>query len=240
MHADYALILVFLGLVMPMLGRRRVQQLLSRPETTQGDRLRLYASTITMQWLLTALIFWRGEAHGLSPADFGLAIPKPALAFAVALGLGGPILANQLLALRMAGHIPDRAGGVTAKLALRIFPQSAIERLVFFFVVVTVAICEELIYRGFLQHLFSALFSSVVAGLLLSAALFSVAHLYQGPRGITTTGVVGILFGVARAWTGTQLPGMLSHFIADLVAGFLLPQTLRGTSEAGIGSETLK
>jgi membrane protease YdiL (CAAX protease family) len=227
MHWDYAAIIVFLGAIMPFLGRRRVQRLLLRPETTGSERLRLYSSTILMQWLLVALIFWRAQAHRTIARDLGLAIPNPGLAIIVSVGLAGSILANQLLALRMAGRVPQESGGITAQLAFRIFPQASVERLVFFLVVVTVAICEEFIYRGFLQYLFASVSGSVAAGVLVSALFFSIAHLYQGRRGLITAYIVGLLFGAVRAWTGALIPGMIAHFVADLAAGFLLPARLR-------------
>jgi membrane protease YdiL (CAAX protease family) len=233
MHWDYLAIIIFLGAAMPLLGRRRVRLLLQRPETSTRERLRLYASTIAVQWVIAALLLWRTRAHGVTLADLGLALPYPLLTVAVALGLAALILGNQLLALRMAARLPEDSGAITRQLAARIFPQTTAERSVFFFVVVTVAICEEIIYRGFLQYLFGSLTASLAVGLVLSAAFFSVAHLYQGRRGLITTYVVGFLFGVVRAWTYSQLPGMAAHFVADIVAGFLLPARIRELSGPG-------
>ena len=232
MSWDYLVIIVFLGAVVPLLGRRRIRRLLENPQTTSGERVRLYGSTIAMQWLLLTLILWRAQVHGMTRVDLGLALPRPLLAATVSAGLAAVILCNQFVALRFAAQIRDRAGDVTRKLATRIFPQSSVERGIFFLVVVTVSICEELIYRGFLQYLFASLLGSAILGILLSAALFSIAHLYQGRRGVLTTSVVGILFGAVRAWTLTQLPGMIAHFLADVVAGFLLPVRIREIERA--------
>jgi uncharacterized protein len=233
MHWDYLAIIIFLGAAMPLLGRRRVRSLLRRPATTTRERLRLYASTIVTQWVIVALLLWRAHAHGVTLADLGMAIPYPLLTVAVTLGLAALILGNQLLALRMAARLAEDSGAITRQLATRIFPQTPAERSVFFFVVVTVAICEELIYRGFLHYLFGSLTGNIVVGILLSAALFSLAHLYQGKRGLITTYVVGSVFGVVRAWTYSQLPGIVAHFVADIVAGFLLPRRIRELSGPG-------
>ncbi|HXU49010.1 MAG TPA: hypothetical protein VN727_08175, partial [Candidatus Binatia bacterium] len=56
MHWDYAIILIFLGAIVPLVGRWRVARILRGPDTSQAERLRLYASTIAFQWLLTAVI----------------------------------------------------------------------------------------------------------------------------------------------------------------------------------------
>ena len=48
------------------------------------------------------------------------------------------------------------------------------------------------------------------AGVLASSALFSVAHLYQGKRGLVSTFVLGGVFGASRILTGSLLPAMVN------------------------------
>ncbi|HEY6465038.1 MAG TPA: type II CAAX endopeptidase family protein [Candidatus Acidoferrales bacterium] len=232
MHWDYAVILAFLVIVLPLVGKWRVERILRQPETNQAERLRLYASTIAFQWLLVALIAWRTSAHGITTAELGLMAPFPLRTALVALGLASLILLNQLVSLRFVGSRPEELQGKLARVALRIFPQDNLERLVFFGVVTTVAICEEFIYRGFVQGLFALLFQSAVAGVLVSAAMFSVAHLYQGKRGLVATCVVGILFAAARAFTGSLIPAVCAHFVTDFVAGYMFPSRLRNAIHA--------
>jgi membrane protease YdiL (CAAX protease family) len=87
-----------------------------------------------------------------------------------------------------------------------------------------VAICEEILYRGWAQKFFQDVSEgSVIVGVLGSAALFSIAHIYQGRRGLIATFIVGALFSVVRAWTGSLIPTMAAHFAADLAAGLLAP-----------------
>ena len=141
--------------------------------------------------------------------------------------LAALVLANQLVSLRrLATHPPD-AQGLLPQIALKIFPQDSAERLAFFAVVVTVAICEELIFRGFVQRVFEDWSGGfVIAGIAGSAAMFAVAHLYQGRRGVITTFVVGLLFSLVRAWTGSLLAPLVAHFVADITAGLLAPSQL--------------
>jgi membrane protease YdiL (CAAX protease family) len=228
MHWDFALILLFLATAVPLLGRRRIRQLMQMPETTKRDRLRLYASTIAFQWIAAAVILWRTGAHGIAGARLGLAIPSPALTAIVTGVLAALVLTNQIVSLRMIGTRPAEAQGVLPQLALKIFPQDSAERLVFFAVVVTVAICEELIYRGFVQRVFEDWSGGLIAaGIFGSAVMFAIAHFYQGRRGVITTCVVGLLFATVRAWTGSLLAPLVAHFIADIMAGFLAPARLR-------------
>ena len=195
MHWDFALILIFLATAVPLLGRRRIRHLTRMPQTTKRDRLVLYASTVAFQWLAAAVVLWRTSAHQIPVAALGLAVPNPALTAIVSVVLASLILANQLVSLRRLATNPSEAQGVLPQLALKIFPQDSVERLAFFAVVVTVAVCEELIFRGFAQRVFEDWSGGLIlAGVLGSAAMFAVAHLYQGRRGIITTFVIGLLF----------------------------------------------
>ena len=107
------------------------------------------------------------------------------------------------------------------------------ERLAFSALVFTVAICEEVVYRGFAQYVFTAWpFRALAAGVIGSALLFSVAHLYQGSRGLVSTFVVGLIFSGIRLWTGSLAPPMLAHFVADITAGFLAPARLAPAKES--------
>ena len=233
MHWDFALILLFFATAVPLLGRRRVQQLMRMPETTKRDRLTLYASTVVFQWFAVAIIFWRVSAHGIALSDLGLAIPRPIVTAIATVALAGLVLANQLVSLRRITTHPETVRGVLPQLALKVFPQDSSERLAFFAVVLTVAVCEEVIFRGFAQRVFNSWSGgAILAGIVGSAALFGLAHLYQGRRGLMATFVVGVLFSSVRWWTGSLLAPLVAHFIADITAGFLAPDRLRAVIDA--------
>jgi membrane protease YdiL (CAAX protease family) len=230
MHWDFALILLFLGTAVPLLGRRRIRLLLRTPHTTKADRLVLYASTVAFQWLATGIIFWRTGARGILARSLGVAVPNVGLTAAVTVCLTALILANQILSLNRLTTRPAEVNGILPQLALKIFPQDGPERLAFLPVVATVALCEELIYRGFVQYVFDRWFGGIVlAAIFGSAAMFALAHLYQGRRGVIATFVVGLLFSAVRAWTGSLLPSAVAHFAADLTAGLLTPSRIRAS-----------
>ena len=230
---DFALILLFLAVALPWLGRRRIRQLFAMPQTSKMDRLSLYASTIAFQWLAAGVILWRTNAHGIRAAQLGLAIPSPQITIAVAIVLSTLILLNQIFSLRRIASSPSEIKGILPQLALKVFPQDDVERLAFFALVSTVAACEEIIYRGFVQFVFQSWpGGGVMLGIIGSAAFFALAHLYQGRRGLLATSVVGLLFSAIRAWTGSLLAPLVAHFVADLAAGFLAPRKLRAALAA--------
>lgn len=237
MHWDYALILIFFAVAVPWLGRRRIRQLLAAPDFSSLDRLRLYASTVAFQWIAAAVVLWRILAHHASPARLGFGLPKPSLALATGGGLCALLLINQIVALKQLSRRPDSTRAVLPRLAAKIFPLTTGERCSYFAVVATVAICEEWIFRGFIQKVLEDWSGGLVfAGIVGSAVLFGFAHLYQGRRGVASTGALGLIFSVVRAWTGSLFPTMAAHFVADLAVGLMAPGRLSPrSSEASDG-----
>jgi membrane protease YdiL (CAAX protease family) len=227
MHWDFALILAVLGIAVPLLGRRRVGFLLALPDTTKSDRLSLYASTIVFQWCFALLIFWRISRHAIRPEQLGSSLEVRPSTVTIMVILSVEIFAIQLLGLHRLSSDRDALRSETAQVALKVFPRDGMERIAFVALVSTVAICEEFIYRGFAQYVFQDWSHSLFVGILGSAMLFSIAHLYQGRRGLASTFGAGVIFAGVRAWSGTLLPTIVAHFVADLMIGLLAPRRIR-------------
>jgi len=226
---DFALILAFLATAVPLLGRRRIRELIRVPQTTKADRLALYRSTVVFQWLAAAVIFWRTLAHRVEASRLGLAIPNARFVAATSLLLSALVLSNQLLSLRRLAKETGESRSILPQIARKVFPQDHQERLAFLGVVFTVSICEEFIFRGFAQQVFESTWQgSVLVGIMGSALLFAVAHVYQGRRGLIATFIVGVLFASIRSWTGSLIAPMTAHFTADLTAGLLAPSRIGG------------
>lgn len=232
MHWDYIAILLFLGVIAPTLGYFRVRRLLQIPSTTSMERLTLYATTTAFQWAVVAIIVWRTAVYRVTSDQFGLVVRNGELTASVAIVLSFLVLANQMFSIRKLSANPRQIKGMIVEMAMKIFPQSGIERLAFVALVITVAICEEFIYRGFIQGLFQSLGGSAAAGIAGSAVLFAAAHLYQGRRGLVSTFIVGVVFATMRWWTGNLLPTICAHFVADLAAGLYAPGKFRAALAA--------
>lgn len=223
---DFALILLVLGVVVPWHGTLRVRHLLRAAQTSSEDRLAIYASTIAFQWALTALIVWRSFERGLTSSALGLVTPRDPMALAAAAALTLLICVNQVASLRRLATLPAEQRGLVGALAHKLLPQNSIEALAFIALAVTVGICEELIYRGFVFAAFERL-GGLFLAVGVSSLLFAAAHVYQGARGMLVTFVIGLLFAGLRIWTSSLLPVMLAHTATDLVAGLLAPRLLR-------------
>ncbi len=232
MHWDYIVIMAFLGLIVPWRGLSRLRALL-HSEVTSRDRAVLYASTIAFQWAISAIIAWRCFVGGLDRQDLGLEIahwPKEVVAVAVVSAL---LVTNQIIGVRHLASKSVEKRGLIGRLAEKLLPRMRREKKLAVLLVFTVAICEEFIYRGFVEGWFQSLTSSAAAAALISAAFFASAHVYQGRRGLLMTFLVGLMLSGVRIWTGSILPCILIHFAVDLSAG-IASYRLLTESEAGV------
>jgi len=220
MHWDYILILAILAVLVPWRSSSRIRALLNGPELASSERILLYLSTIAFQWAAVAVILWRCRAHHLSWTALGMALPHPFRAAAVAVGVSSVLVFSQIYGIRRVAALPYESRGLVAKLAEKLLPRASGEIFVAILLVTTVAVCEEFIYRGFVEAIFANAFSgSALAGAVISAAFFSLAHLYQGRKGLATTFAVGLILSAARIWTGSLLPSMVIHFAVDFSVG---------------------
>jgi hypothetical protein len=98
-------------------------------------------------------------------------------------------------------------------------PHTAVERLMWVCVSLTVGVSEEIVYRGYLQTQLAAFSGHAVVGVFLQATLFAIAHAQQGAAAIVRVGFYGLLFGALAQWRGSLLPGMMCHVAIDVVGG---------------------
>jgi membrane protease YdiL (CAAX protease family) len=103
-----------------------------------------------------------------------------------------------------------------------LIPATSLELLVWFCVSATAGICEEIIFRGYLQRQFAAFTRSMLAGVLLSAAVFGAAHGYEGGPRMLLIGIYGLMFGLLAWWRKSLRPGMIAHAWHDAISGAVL------------------
>jgi uncharacterized protein len=228
---DFVLVLLFLGIFVPWRGAARMKRLMRKPELTSADRLFLYGSTILFQWLIVFIVLWRSLARTVSPEELGLAASDGWKIVWTSIVLTGFLCVNQVLGLRRITRMPEGKRGSLFAITEKIMPRTRTETLVYAALACTAGVSEEFLYRGFV---FMAFVRMVVnfgppnaAAAILSSAWFSLAHLYQGRRGIITTCVVGMIFAVVRIWTGSLIPAISAHIGIDLVIGICASRFLR-------------
>jgi CAAX protease family protein len=236
---DFWLIFIVLGALLPLRGRLRLQKLLALPQIGRRERLSLYASTIAFQWLAAGGVAWRAWTRAVTLDELGLVV-HGRLRILIAAIVGAATLGSlQWLNLRRMGQSSTKAREFMKQLAERILPQSPTELIPFFALAATAGLCEEFLYRGFAMAALTRVGLAPWSVVLLSSALFGLAHLYQGRGGLLSTLVIGAVFGTARIAYDGMIPVMVWHFTIDAIAGVAGPKyLLKQVLPAGQGFST--
>ncbi len=95
-------------------------------------------------------------------------------------------------------------------------PKSALEHGFAVAVLMLAVLKEELIFRSYFLTRFEQLFGRWNS-LLVTALLFSSWHIYQGPAGLLSTFVLGLVYGGAYLFLRRLWPVFLAHTINNLV-----------------------
>lgn len=177
------------------------------------SRIALYASSIVSLWVLATITWFVARASAFDPALLGLrllALPHSLLwAFALAFMGVGVMYAT-------------RNVGMTAEdsVLAHLIPVTAAERTAFVLVALTAGVCEELVFRGFLQTALTYATGSSFIALLLGSTAFGIVHAYQEPAGVFRAALLGALLAVPVVITGSIYPSMVAHFAIDVAGGF--------------------
>ena len=92
--------------------------------------------------------------------------------------------------------------------------------LLAFVLVVVVAVSEETIFRGYLILRLASVTRSRAAAVILSTAIFSLGHGYEGTLGIVAVFFIGLYLAIVYLWRGSLIAPMTIHFLQDFVGIF--------------------
>lgn len=237
---DIALIFLVLGILIPWRGAVRVRKLLAMPRVTGMDRLVIYASTIAFQWLLAGVVVWRALVHEITADQLGMLIHSPATTAMWAAGLVLGLGTIQYIGIRRTAQMGSSAPSRVREISVRLMPGSLIESLVFAALAVTAAVCEEFLYRGFVFAVILASTGSAALVIIGSSLLFSLAHLYQGARGLASTFILGLILAASRHWSGSLVPAMIVHLVVDLMVGLLAARYFKNPAPVAEPLEAVK
>jgi hypothetical protein len=183
------------------------------------SRVRMYLLTLCMEWFVFALVVAGVRLSGASVllvlGDHWQSARQVLRDIGIALGFwivaaGVLWIFGWLLRIRGPAH----------KMELML-PRGVAEVTLWIVVSATAGICEETIFRGYLQRQFMALTKSATAGILLSAVAFGAAHAYQGFRFVILISLFGAMFGILAYWRRSVRPGMIAHAWQDSLGGVL-------------------
>jgi membrane protease YdiL (CAAX protease family) len=187
-----------------------------------------YTITIVYEWLLGALALWGVRMRGVRGkqllglwkptlrdwlADFGAAI-----AFWLVAVMFLSVVA-QVLRHGLGSNLdPRKIADITQRLA----PTTGTEMVLFLILSISAGICEEFVFRGYLQQQFARLGGHVWIGVVLAALVFGCAHGYEGIAGVLLIAAYGAMFGVLALLRRGLRTGMIAHAWHDSISGIAL------------------
>ncbi|MFY9551756.1 MAG: CPBP family intramembrane glutamic endopeptidase [Thermoanaerobaculia bacterium] len=107
-------------------------------------------------------------------------------------------------------------GANQAKSISVLLPRSELEHVLWIAVAVSAGICEEFVFRGYLQRQLWAVTGSAGAAVAGQALVFGVSHGYQGTQKMIVISILGLLYGMLAQWRRNLRPGILAHAWSDI------------------------
>jgi len=208
--------LLVLGVIAVLLFRGKIQADQMRI-AANPDRITLYERTILFEWLTLGLVLAGVWFRGTSLLAVLGKRWGSAREFFRDAGIGLLFLIASVVVTSIGGA----HGGAGDKAIQFLLPRGRVEIALWIVLSITAGICEEAIYRGYLQKQFMALTKSVPAGIGLSALLFGASHSYQGFARASLIAVMGAMAGILAYWRRSVRPGMIAHSVQDMLGAFV-------------------
>ena len=171
----------------------------------------LYTMAIAFEWAAFGLCLWKSDAAFTGYVARAWKSPR-ALLWDIPMAA---ILAGVLLWI---APVIVRVLGSTGFASTQgMLPANGTEVALWIVLAISAGICEETLFRGYLQQQLSGWTGSVTIGILGQAVIFGIGHAYQGPKKVALIAVWGCIFGLF-VWLRKGLrSNMLAHAVIDLL-----------------------
>jgi membrane protease YdiL (CAAX protease family) len=189
----------------------------SATHAAEVNRLRVYFSAMAAEWGAIYYIWHVARSRGSAlQVLIGGTWSFRAVAIDVLIGAAFWIVVRFVL-LGVHSLLNDTAANATNQL----LPRTTVESIVWIAVSITAGICEELMFRGFLQRQILTLTGSAALAIGAQAIVFGATHAYQGWRPAIAIVVYGLLAGILAHWRRNLRPGIVAHAWQDIAGGLL-------------------
>jgi membrane protease YdiL (CAAX protease family) len=222
----HTILIITLVFTASIAGARSSKQLSATGSAVSGHgHLGTYLASIALEWTLAATTLW-GLRLRKTPLRSVLGANLPgAREWFIDAGIAGVfwivalIVLGTIATLLQRLHLhPENIRDVVTQLA----PTSALEMTAWTVLCISAGICEEFVFRGYLQLQFERISNRIWIGVLASAAVFGLSHAYEGWSGMLLIIAFGALFSVLRLIRGNTRAGMMAHAWHDFFSGLVL------------------
>jgi len=181
-----------------------------QPENALAPSASTFA-TLALTSVVTVGVVWWGSIRGRGWSDAGWRFERPVQTLALALGVA-------LVCLAIVVALVAAAGGSASEVLEAMARPSLAQRAVYAGIGAQAAFTEETLFRG---NLLGALEKRLPwwPAVLVMAVSFSLYHLIPSPLGLAAKFVFGVVFALARRWSGSLVAPALGHFLFWTVAG---------------------
>lgn len=179
-------------------------------------RLQFYALSALTQWTLTGLsvlVIWH---DGQTVADIGL---HPWRSWMATVSLGLRLTAVLAAIVGAILWLQRKRHWLETHILMAILPGTRTEKGAFVALAATAGFCEEMLYRGFVITRLLRVTDHTPSAVIMAVIVFSLGHGYQGLIGLWRASLLGAVLAVTFVLTGSLIPGMISHFLFDALAG---------------------
>lgn len=228
------LVAILFGLVLPFgnaIGAWRQDFSEPAEPMTTADKVKIYWANAGFLWVSAGLVVGLWLWNGRALATLGLRAPT-SLSPAIVVG------AVVLIALTSTNawyklRTPERLAKARHEWRTRTpFLPASLEQLGHSVaLILAAAVCEEIVFRGFLIRYLETLLGgsqeAVVLAVVVPAAAFGVAHAFEGANAAFRIFALAIVLGWLFVATGSLWLPMVLHFAIDLGMSFLGIRLLR-------------
>ncbi|OOG57422.1 hypothetical protein B0E48_08215 [Rhodanobacter sp. C03] len=92
-----------------------------------------------------------------------------------------------------------------------------------FFIVITAAVTEEVLYRGYAIGIGQEVFGSLTIAFVLSLVVFVAAHFTHGAKALAGILWISFVMSLLFAVTGNLFACILAHFVVDALGTLFVP-----------------
>ncbi|HEY6303448.1 MAG TPA: CPBP family intramembrane glutamic endopeptidase [Terriglobales bacterium] len=200
-----ALLAIFSGLVVYLRMASTAPRIGHRP---------MYLIVIAFEWALFAFSLWHSDIAFTGYIAQVLRDPRSLLwDIPVALILSAVLVLISPVIVRILGQ----TGWVSTQGML---PHDRVETALWMVMAISAGICEETVFRGYLQRQICGWTGHIVIGIVGQGAIFGLCHAYQGWKNVALIVVWGCVFGGCAWWRKGLRANMIAHAALDIVSVF--------------------
>lgn len=209
--------LLLLAIAWPVLSFYFLNSQLELTKDVTDPVTELYYPTIIVQLTTLLLVLIAVKLEKVNLTDLGLhRFTRWTLLQAVVFMIAANLFLS-LVQLFILAQSPESFTEIAG-----ILPRTGFAQGIWVILCAIVALCEEIVFRGYILSRIARLAGGRVwLGVLVATVAFASGHLYQGLGGFVVVFIYGLMFAGLYLHTGSLFPGIIAHFLQDALVLFV-------------------